>query len=98
MDPLNIVVICLDTFRADIVGPGHKLSHVKTPNLDQLAAESVRFTRCFGEAQATLQVRNGCFTGMRFFPSILGYYGWHEIPTNIPPWRKRWSATATAQA
>ena len=84
MDPLNIVVICLDTFRADIVGPGHKLSHVKTPNLDQLAAESVRFTRCFGEAQATLQVRNGCFTGMRFFPSILGYYGWHEIPDEYP--------------
>ena len=84
MDPLNIVVICLDTFRADIVGTGHKLSYVKTPNLDQLTAESVRFTRCFGEAQATLQVRNGCFTGMRFFPSILGYYGWHEIPDEYP--------------
>ncbi len=80
MDPLNVVVICLDTFRADIVGPGKKLSHVATPALDQLAAESVRFTECFTEPGPTVQVRNGCFTGMRGFPFRNGFYGWHEIP------------------
>ena len=88
MDPLNIVVICLDTFRGDIVGPGHKLSHVKTPNLDQLAAEAIRFTRCFGEAQPTLQVRNGCFTGMRFSPASWVTTAGTKSPMNIPPWQK----------
>jgi len=36
---MNVVCICLDTFRADIVGPGKKYSHVRTPNLDAFAAE-----------------------------------------------------------
>ena len=80
MEPLNIVVICLDTFRADIVGPGKQLTHVATPALDRLAAESVRFSQCFTEPGPTVPVRNGCFTGMRGFPFRHGYYGWHEIP------------------
>ena len=84
MERPNVVVICLDTFRADMVGPGKKLSHVVTPALDQLAAESVRFNQCYGEALATLQVRNANFTGMRGFPFKHGYYGWHEIPREYP--------------
>ncbi len=84
IDSLNIVVVCVDTFRADIVGSGKKFSHIATPSLDQLASESVRFTRCFGEAEATIQVRNGCFTGMRGMPFKFGYYGWHEIPDEYP--------------
>ena len=80
----NIVVICLDTFRADIVGPNKRFSHVATPSLDALAAESARFNRCFTEPGQTVQVRNGCFTGMRGFPYIHGYYGWHEIPDEYP--------------
>ncbi len=84
MDRLNIVVICLDTFRADIVGPDKKLSSIETPALDALAAESVRFNRCFTEPGQTIQVRNGCFTGRRGFPYAHGYYGWHEIPDEYP--------------
>lgn len=84
MEHLNIVVICLDTFRADLVGPGYRLSRVATPALDQLAAGSVRFNQCFGETLATLQVRNTNFTGMRMFPFKHGYYGWHEIPREYP--------------
>ena len=84
MDRLNVVVICLDTFRADIVGPGKKLSSTATPALDALAADSVRFNRCFTEPGQTIQVRNGCFTGRRGFPYAHGYYGWHEIPDEYP--------------
>ncbi len=84
MEQLNIVAICIDTFRADIVGPGKKFSGVATPALDALAAESVRFNRCFTEPGQTIQVRNGCFTGMRGFPYHHGYYGWHEIPDEHP--------------
>jgi len=36
---MNLIVICLDTFRADMIGPGNKMSHIATPNLDALAQE-----------------------------------------------------------
>ncbi len=86
---MNIICICLDTFRADIIGEGKKYSHVQTPNLDAFASESIRFTRAFGEGQPTLQVRRGNFTGMRSFPwkynfDRRGHWhhapGWHKIP------------------
>ncbi len=86
---MNVICICLDTFRADIIGEGKKYSHVKTPNLDNFAAESIRFTHAFGEGQPTLQVRRALFTGMRSFPwrynfDRRGHWhhapGWHKIP------------------
>ena len=86
---MNVVCICLDTLRADIVGKGKKYSHARTPNLDALAADSIRFTRAFGEAQPTLQVRRALFTGRRSFPwrynfDRRGHWphlpGWHRIP------------------
>ena len=80
MDRLNIVVICLDTFRADLVASDSRFGHVATPALDRLAAAAARFTQCYTEPGPTVQMRNGSFTGMRGFPFPDGYYGWHEIP------------------
>jgi arylsulfatase A-like enzyme len=86
---MNLIVICLDTFRADMVGPGGAMSHVQTPHLDALARESVSFTRAFGEGQPTLQMRRAFFTGRRSFPWRYNYDrrghwhhapGWHKIP------------------
>ena len=86
---MNIICICLDTFRADIIGQGKKYSHAPTPNLDAFAAESIRFAQAFGEGQPTLQIRRGLFTGMRSFPwrynfDRRGHWhhasGWHKIP------------------
>jgi len=86
---LNIVCICCDTFRADIVGPGKKLSFIDTPNLDHLMRESVVFDNAFGEAQATIQMRLAFFTGNRTFPYsenpgsrglMCQSLGWHRIP------------------
>jgi arylsulfatase A-like enzyme len=86
---MNLIVICLDTFRADLVGPGHNLSFVETPNLDAFARESVVFDRAFGEGQPTLQMRRAFFTGRRSFPwrynfDRRGHWhhapGWHKIP------------------
>ncbi|HUT18945.1 MAG TPA: sulfatase [Anaerolineae bacterium] len=86
---MNLIVICLDTFRADMVGPGGTMSHVQTPHLDALARESVSFTRAFGEGQPTLQMRRAFFTGRRSFPWRYNYDrrghwhhapGWHKIP------------------
>jgi arylsulfatase A-like enzyme len=86
---MNLIVICLDTFRADMIGPGGKMSHVETPSLDALARESVSFERAFGEGQPTLQMRRAFFTGRRSFPwrynfDRRGHWhhapGWHKIP------------------
>lgn len=86
---MNVVVICLDTFRSDLIGPGKKLSFVETPNLDDFAARSVSFTRAFGESQPTLQCRRAFMTGRRGFPyrwnfDRRGHWhhaaGWHKIP------------------
>lgn len=86
---MNIICICLDTFRADIIGPDKKLSFVETPHLDAFAAESVVFDRAFGECQPTLQTRRSLFTGRRTFPwrfnfDRRGHWhhapGWHKIP------------------
>ena len=85
----NVVCICCDTFRADIVGAGQKLSFVHTPNLDRLMSESVVFDSAFGEAQPTLTMRQAWFTGNRVFPFrnnpphrglVSVSPGWHPIP------------------
>ena len=35
--PLNVVVICLDTLRADCIGPDKAVRQVATPNMDAFA-------------------------------------------------------------
>ena len=86
---MNMVVICCDTFRADIVGKGKKLSHVKTPHLDQLAADGLMFDRCFAEGLPTIPFRRCVFTGIPSFPWRFDTPneglqpaggGWHPIP------------------
>jgi len=86
---MNIIVICLDTFRGDIVGDRGWLSEIRTPAMDQLAAQSANFDRAFGESQPTLQARRSLMTGMRCFPwrfnvDRRGHWhhaaGWHKIP------------------
>jgi arylsulfatase A-like enzyme len=85
----NVVVICVDTFRADMGGAGGKLDFVKTPNVDRLRGESVSFTRCFGEGEPTIPVRRCLFTGRRSYPWRFDTpneglqpsgTGWHPIP------------------
>ena len=84
-----IVVVCVDTFRADMGGAGGDLSFVNTPNLDRLRRRSLSFTRCFGEGEPTIPVRRCLFTGRRSFPWRFdtpneGLWpaeaGWHPIP------------------
>ena len=86
---MNMVVICCDTFRADIVGAGKKLSHVRTPHLDQLASEGLVFNRCFAEGLPTIPFRRCVFTGIPSFPWRFDTpneglqpagSGWHPIP------------------
>ena len=56
----NAIVICADTFRADHLGC-YGASWIKTPHLDQLAAEGIVFEVCFAEALPTIPARKAYF-------------------------------------
>lgn len=65
-DRLNVVIITLDTTRADRLGAyGHP--HAGTPNLDALASEGVLFQHASTAAPLTLPAHSSLFTG-RFPP------------------------------
>ncbi len=86
--PYNLVVICLDTFRWDLLNHRGPV-RVALPHLDALRADSVEFVEAFGEGQPTIPVRRAYFTGQRSFPWRFDYdteglwptgRGWHKIP------------------
>lgn len=58
----NVVVITIDTLRADHVGC-YGDRNVKTPNIDALAHEGVRFERAFTPVPVTLPAHTALFTG-----------------------------------
>lgn len=69
--PTNVVLITIDTLRADHVGCyGYK--QVKTPNLDSLAAEGARFERAFAVVPVTLPSHTTMLTGT--YPMLSGMH------------------------
>ncbi len=59
---LNLLVITLDTVRADRLGVyGYKTA--ATPNLDRLARQGVMFENCFSPVPLTLAAHSSIFTG-----------------------------------
>ena len=90
---MNIILICLDTYRADLIAATKRNDFIKTPNLDRLIQEGVLFENAFGEGQPTIQYRQSLCTGMRTFPFDKDYdtkgmwpvlAGWHKIPPEQP--------------
>lgn len=85
---MNVVLILIDSLRKDHVG-AYGGTRAKTPNLDALVGESLRFTRAYPECMPTLPTRRAVYTGRRTFPfddysaqengSAL-MYGWLPIP------------------
>ncbi len=58
----NVVLITIDTLRADHVGCyGYK--QIKTPNIDSVAADGVRFARAFTPVPVTLPSHTAILTG-----------------------------------
>ena len=58
----NVLLITLDQFRGDCLSAaGHPL--VRTPNLDALAAEGVRFARHYSQASPCAPGRAALYTG-----------------------------------
>jgi arylsulfatase A-like enzyme/Flp pilus assembly protein TadD len=67
----NVVLITIDTLRADHVGCyGYK--QVKTPNIDALAAGGVRFERAFTPVPVTLPSHSAMLTGT--YPMLSGMH------------------------
>lgn len=67
----NLVVITIDTLRADHLGCyGDK--QVRTPNIDALAAEGFRFTRAYTSVPVTLPSHTVIFTGT--YPMFSGMH------------------------
>ena len=67
----NVVLITIDTLRADHVGCyGYK--QIKTPNIDGLAAEGTRFDRAFAVAPVTLPSHSSILTGT--YPMLSGMH------------------------
>lgn len=67
--PLNLVLVSIDTLRADHVGCyGH--ASVETPHIDRLAAEGTRFETCISSCPLTLPSYSTMMTGT--YPFVHG--------------------------
>jgi arylsulfatase A-like enzyme/Flp pilus assembly protein TadD len=68
---LNVVLITIDTLRADHVGCyGYK--QIKTPNIDGLAKDGARFERAFAVVPVTLPSHTSMLTGT--YPMLSGMH------------------------
>jgi arylsulfatase A-like enzyme/Flp pilus assembly protein TadD len=68
---LNVVLITIDTLRADHLGCyGYK--QIKTPNIDGLAADGVRFENAFAVVPVTLPSHSSMLTGT--YPMLSGMH------------------------
>ena len=70
--PNFVVVLCDDLGYGDLGCCDHP--HIKTPNLDQLAHDGIRFTSCYSAAPVCSPSRVGLLTGRS--PNRAGVYDW----------------------
>ncbi len=73
--PNIVVIICDDLGYGDLACYGHP--HIKTPNLDRMAAEGVRFTDFYSTAPVCSPSRVGLLTGRS--PNRAGVYDWIPV-------------------
>ena len=76
--PNLIVVLCDDLGYGDLACYGNDV--VQTPNIDQFAAEGIKFTRCYAAAPNCSPARTGLMTGRT--PYRAGIHNW--IPYDSP--------------
>ncbi|MCP5047914.1 MAG: sulfatase-like hydrolase/transferase [bacterium] len=62
LNDLNVILITLDTLRADYISAYHK-GKADTPNIDRVADEGVRFERCISQTPLTLPSHTSILSG-----------------------------------
>jgi choline-sulfatase len=77
--PLNVLWICADDHAAYVCG-AYGNTIVRTPNLDRLAKQGMRFDRAFCNAPVCTASRQSFLTGR--YPRSLGVT---QLPTALPP-------------
>jgi arylsulfatase A-like enzyme len=106
-DRPNVLLIVIDSLRTDYIGAYG--SRVRTPNIDALARDGLRFTRAYPEAMPTVPARNSILSGRRTFPfrnwhdwhGLIGQPGWsplRDVPHALPALLRRagwWTAYVT---
>ena len=83
--PWNIVVVVSDTLRTAYLGT-YGNDWIKTPNLDNFAAEGLKFTNAHPECLPTIPTRRTLHSGRRAFP----FRGYNPVPWDnvyIPGWQ-----------
>jgi arylsulfatase A-like enzyme len=91
----NVLVIVLDSLRHDYVG-AYGNDWIRTPTIDALAKESLRFTRAFPEAMPTVPARRSLMMGRRVYPwhdwrptrNLPGSPGWTGLSAETTTWLK----------
>jgi len=74
---LNLLIIVSDTFRRDHLGC-YGNAWIKTPNIDELARQSILFENAYCGSFPTVPNRAEVFTGRYVFT----YYDWSPLPRN----------------
>src|SRR5437016_171616 len=59
----NVLVITIDTLRADHLGC-YGFTLARTPNIDRMAGEGIRFADAIGSAPITMPAHTSIFTGL----------------------------------
>jgi arylsulfatase A-like enzyme len=73
---MNVVVVVMDSLREDhVYGPG-----ARTPAMNKVAQEALRFTRAYPEGMPTIPARRAIMAGRRTFP----FRGWRPH-RDLPP-------------
>ncbi|MDF1751377.1 MAG: sulfatase-like hydrolase/transferase [Verrucomicrobiales bacterium] len=70
--PNIVVILCDDLGYGDLGCYGHP--HIKTPHLDKMAEEGIRYTACYSSAPVCSPSRVGLLTGRS--PNRAGVYDW----------------------
>ena len=83
----NILFIMCDQLRADALGCTG--NWVKTPNIDQIAREGIRFSNCVTNSPVCLPARISLATGR--YPHNTGV--WDNCPFELPEGTPTWMAT-----
>ena len=79
--PNIVVILCDDLGYGDLGCFGHP--HIKTPNLDRLAASGIRLTSCYSAAPVCSPSRVGLLTGRS--PNRAGVYDWIPAAGGVRP-------------